>query len=88
MGAARGCAKGFERELRAEAPTHGQGIDSSVKVVLEELERMAKPIAKPEEIKQVATISADFGRVRAVSAHQGKGGGGGREGEGRARNAP
>jgi len=36
-----------------------RGIDASVKVVLEELQRMAKPIAKPEEIKQVATISAN-----------------------------
>lgn len=35
------------------------GIDASVKVVLAELERMAKPIAKPEEMRQVATISAN-----------------------------
>merc|ERR550525_1188476 len=36
-----------------------RGIDAAVKQVLEELERMAKPIANPEEIKQVATISAN-----------------------------
>merc|ERR1719446_585722 len=36
-----------------------RGIDTAVKTVLEELEKMAKPIASPEEIKQVATISAN-----------------------------
>merc|ERR550525_36159 len=36
-----------------------RGIDASVKVVLGDLEKMAKPISKPEEIKQVATISAN-----------------------------
>merc|ERR1719410_1218425 len=36
-----------------------RGIDTSVKVVIDDLEKMAKQISKPEEIKQVATISAN-----------------------------
>merc|ERR1719330_2244876 len=36
-----------------------RGIDISVKVVLDELETMAKRISSPEEIAQVATISAN-----------------------------
>merc|ERR1719356_2394927 len=36
-----------------------RGIDASVKIVIEELENIAKPISKPEEIQQVATISAN-----------------------------
>merc|ERR1712135_266786 len=36
-----------------------RGIDAAVKVVLEDLETRAKPISKPEEIFQVATISAN-----------------------------
>jgi len=36
-----------------------RGIDAAVKTVLEELENIAKPISKPEEIAQVATISAN-----------------------------
>merc|ERR1719476_44592 len=36
-----------------------RGIDSAVRVVMEELETLAKPIANPEEIRQVATISAN-----------------------------
>jgi len=36
-----------------------RGIDAAVKTVLEELTKIAKPISKPEEIAQVATISAN-----------------------------
>merc|ERR1719361_2741580 len=36
-----------------------RGIDVAVKLVLENLEGLAKPISKPEEISQVATISAN-----------------------------
>merc|ERR1719361_502746 len=36
-----------------------RGIDVAVKSVLENLEGLAKPISKPEEISQVATISAN-----------------------------
>jgi len=36
-----------------------RGMDSAVKAVLEDLEKRAKPISKPEEICQVATISAN-----------------------------
>merc|ERR1711971_282147 len=36
-----------------------RGIDASVKVIIEELEKMAKPISSPEEIMQVATIAAN-----------------------------
>merc|ERR1719330_1395708 len=36
-----------------------RGIDASVKVVLGDLEKMAKQISKREEIRQVATISAN-----------------------------
>merc|ERR1719361_210632 len=36
-----------------------RGIDVAVKSVLEDLEGLAKPISKPEEISQVATISAN-----------------------------
>merc|ERR1719436_740676 len=36
-----------------------RGIDAAVKSVLDELEKMAKPISSPEEIRQVATISAN-----------------------------
>jgi len=36
-----------------------RGIDAAVKVVLEDLEKRAKPISSPEEISQVATISAN-----------------------------
>ena len=35
-----------------------KGIEKGVKVVIEELKKMAKPISKKEEIAQVATISA------------------------------
>merc|ERR1719499_3012337 len=40
-----------------------RGIDSAVKAVLVELEKMAKPIAEPQEIRQVATISANGDEV-------------------------
>jgi len=40
-----------------------RGIDAAVKTVLEELEKIAKPIAKTEEIAQVATISANGDEV-------------------------
>merc|ERR1719267_337478 len=36
-----------------------RGIDAAVKCVIEDLETRAKPISKPEEIAQVATISAN-----------------------------
>jgi len=36
-----------------------RGIDAAVKAVIEDLEARAKPISSPEEIKQVATISAN-----------------------------
>ncbi|CAJ1392554.1 unnamed protein product [Effrenium voratum] len=36
-----------------------RGIDAAVKLVLEELENISKPISKPAEIQQVATISAN-----------------------------
>merc|ERR1719499_611798 len=36
-----------------------RGIDTAVKTVLDRLETMAKPISSPEEIRQVATISAN-----------------------------
>merc|ERR1719215_917028 len=36
-----------------------RGIDAAVKLVLEDLEKRSTPISKPEEIKQVATISAN-----------------------------
>merc|ERR1719436_421530 len=36
-----------------------RGIDAAVKAVLEDLGQRAKPISKPEEILQVATISAN-----------------------------
>jgi len=36
-----------------------RGIDAAVRVVLKDLEGRAKAISKPEEIKQVATISAN-----------------------------
>ncbi|CAE8718714.1 unnamed protein product [Polarella glacialis] len=40
-----------------------RGIDTAVKHVLEQLEKMAKPISKPEEIASVATISANGDKV-------------------------
>jgi len=40
-----------------------RGIDAAVKVVLEELDKMAKPVAKTEEIAQVATISSNGDEV-------------------------
>merc|ERR1719499_1340913 len=40
-----------------------RGIDAAVKEVLVELEKMAKPIAEPQEIRQVATISANGDEV-------------------------
>merc|ERR1719162_1369050 len=36
-----------------------RGIDAAVKCVIEDLERRAKPISKPEEIAQVATIASN-----------------------------
>jgi chaperonin GroEL len=36
-----------------------RGIDASVKTVIEDLEKRAKPISSPEEIKQVATIASN-----------------------------
>merc|ERR1719450_734262 len=36
-----------------------RGIDASVKVILEDLEKRAKPISTPEEISQVATIASN-----------------------------
>merc|ERR1719382_2158642 len=36
-----------------------RGIDAAVKSVLSDLEQMATPISSPEEIRQVATISAN-----------------------------
>ncbi|CAE8633790.1 unnamed protein product [Polarella glacialis] len=36
-----------------------RGIDAAVKAVLEDLEKRATPISSPEEIQQVATISAN-----------------------------
>ncbi|CAL1133803.1 unnamed protein product [Cladocopium goreaui] len=36
-----------------------RGIDAAVKLVLEELEKISKPISNPSEIQQVATISAN-----------------------------
>merc|ERR1719188_2816492 len=40
-----------------------RGIDSAVKLVIEDLESRAKPISKSEEICQVATISANGDQV-------------------------
>ena len=36
-----------------------RGIDKSVKTVIEALDKMATPVSKPEEIRQVATVSAN-----------------------------
>merc|ERR550514_2028664 len=36
-----------------------RGVDSAVKVVMDDLEARAKPISKPEEIAQVATIASN-----------------------------
>merc|ERR1719210_2738264 len=36
-----------------------RGIDASVRVVMEDLEKRAKPISNRDEIEQVATISAN-----------------------------
>lgn len=36
-----------------------KGIDKSVALIIEELSRLSKPVTTPEEIKQIATISAN-----------------------------
>lgn len=36
-----------------------RGIDKAVQVIIEELDKLATPVSKPEEITQVATISAN-----------------------------
>lgn len=58
---ARAIAKeGFDRISRGANPIEvRRGIMSAVTAVIEELKRMSKTVTTPEEIAQVATISAN-----------------------------
>jgi len=52
--------EGFQKISQGANPTEvRRGIMESVKLVIEELKRISKPVTTPEEISQVATISAN-----------------------------
>uniref|UniRef100_A0A0N4ZEY5 Heat shock protein 60 n=1 Tax=Parastrongyloides trichosuri TaxID=131310 RepID=A0A0N4ZEY5_PARTI len=58
---ARSIAKeGFENIVRGANPIEvRKGVMNSVEVIVSELKKMSKPVTTPEEIAQVATISAN-----------------------------
>lgn len=58
---ARAIAKeGFEKIVKGANPVEvRKGVLKAVEILVEELKAMSKPVTTPEEIAQVATISAN-----------------------------